>query len=310
MLSRIADAHFWMTRYVERTNGILRMLRVNLITSLDRSADFSWKPVLELYTELDSEGVAQLAGSSDEVLRFIIFNRNNNNSLRNLLSKARENARGMQDHVPREVWECLNALYHQINHPDIEQAIDRGEPIVMLGTLLDHTLLFNGVAEANMPRGQGWHFMNMGKFIERGIQTANILDIRFRNINYDLNNPSDIPYWRNLLLSLSGYELYLKRYRAGLQSRNVADMAILNGDFPRSILYCVSRLDKTIRDLSIEDPELTRSLQRVSGRLRSKVEYADMDSIATEGLHHFLIDIKNDIYHFSNLLARTFFAYY
>jgi uncharacterized alpha-E superfamily protein len=215
----------------------------------------------------------------------------------------------MQDHVTKEVWECLNAFYHKVNSDNIEKAINRDEQITMLGELIDHCLLFFGVSEVTMPRGQGWNYMNLGKFVERSVQTVDILDVRFSNIDYDLNNPVDIPYWRNLLLSLSGYELYLKRYRGGLQSRNVADLAILTTEFPRSILYCVIRLDRVIRGMSNENLEATPQLQRIIGRLRSKVEYADIESISAMGLHAFLADVKAEIYHFNNTLSKTYFAY-
>lgn len=70
--------------------------------------------------------------------------------------------------------------------------------------------------------------MNMGKFIERAILTADILDIKFNDIEYDLHNPMDIPYWKNLLLSVSGYEYYMKSYHTGLQTQNVLDMIVMN----------------------------------------------------------------------------------
>jgi uncharacterized alpha-E superfamily protein len=309
MLSRIADSLFWMNRYVERSNGILRMLRINFISSLDRSADFSWQPVLKTYTVLDDERIKAM-NHPDAVLHYMITNRDENiNSLRNIIGRARENARGMQDHITKEVWECLNGFYHQLNSRDVERAIERGEQIVLLGQLLDQCMLFNGVADVTMPRGQGWYFLNLGKFIERAVQTIDILDVRFGDIDYDLNNPSEIPYWRNMLLSLSGYELYLKQYRGGVQSRNVADLALLNDDFPRSVLYCVSRMNMVMRELAHENSDATLQLQKIVGRLRSKVEYADMDSIAEQGLHPFLVGVKNDIYAFSNALERTYFAY-
>ena len=309
MLSRIADSLYWMTRYVERADGILRMLRINFITSLDRGNDFSWQPVLKIFTYSDKATIEKLSHNSDDVLRFMIFNKENPNSIRNIVGHARENARGMQDHVTKEVWECLNSFYHKVNSDDIEKAIQRDEQITILGDLIDHCLLFFGVSEVTMPRGQGWNYMNLGKFVERSLQTVDILDVRFSNIDYDLNNPADIPYWRNLLLSLSGYELYLKRYRGGLQSRNVADLAILTTEFPRSVLYCVIRLDRVIRGMSNENLEATPQLQKIIGRLRSKVEYADMESISEMGLHAFLLDIKTEINTFSNTLSKTYFSY-
>ncbi|MBL7814503.1 MAG: alpha-E domain-containing protein [Saprospiraceae bacterium] len=311
MLSRIADSLFWMTRYVERTDGILRMLKINFITSLDRTGEggFSWQPVLKVFAHLPDEQLKAFSHSSDDVLRYMITSRENNNSIRNIIARARENARGMQDHITKEAWECMNEFYHYVNSPDIEKAIERDEQVVMLSRLIERCLLYYGVMEVTMPRGQGWNYMNLGKFIERGIQTVDILDVKFNDISYNLDDPMDIPYYRNLLLSLSGYELYLKSYRTGLDSQNVVDMALLNTDFPRSVLYCLIRLDRTIRGMTHENMEATPQLQKIIGRLRSAVEYSDMDTIAEKGLHDFLAEVKNDLYGFSNALSRSYFAY-
>jgi uncharacterized alpha-E superfamily protein len=311
MLSRIADSHFWMTRYVERTDGILRMLKINFITSLDRTSEahFNWQPALKVFSNLKDEQIKTFSHRSDDVLRYMITNKENNNSIRNVIMRARENARGMQDHITKETWECMNEFYHHINSPDIEKAIERDEQIVMLSALIDRCLLFYGVAEVTMPRGQGWSFMNLGKFIERGIQTADILDVKFNDISYDLTDSADIPYYRNLLLSLSGYELYLKSYRTGLDSQNVIDMTLLNTDFPRSVLYCLVRLDRTLRSISGADIEATAQLQKMVGRLRSMVEYADIQSISDKGLHAFLSDVKSNLHGLSSALSRSYFAY-
>ena len=311
MLSRIADSLFWMTRYVERTDGILRMLKINFITSLDRSGEsnFSWQPVLKVFAHMPDDRNAVFSSRSDDVLKYMITSKDNHNSIRNIIARARENARGMQDHITKETWECMNEFYHHVNSLDIEEVIKREEQIVMLSSLIERCLLFYGVAEVTMPRGQGWNYMNLGKFIERGIQTADILDVKFNDISYNLDDSADIPYYRNLLLSLSGYELYLKSYRTGLDSQNVVDMTLLNTNFPRSVLYCLVRLDRTIQGIAGENMEATPQLQKIIGRLRSTVEFSDIKSISEKGLHNFLAEVKNNLYGFSNALGRSYFAY-
>lgn len=311
MLSRIADSLFWMTRYVERTDGILRMLKINFITSLDRTGEtqFSWQPVLKVFANMSDEDIEAFSHKSDDVLLYMITSRENDNSIRNIIARARENARGMQDHITKEAWECMNEFYHYVNSPAIEQAIENEEQIVMLSALIDRCLLFYGVVEVTMPRGQGWNYMNLGKFIERSLQTVDILEVKFNDINYNLDNADDIPYYRNLLLSLSGYELYLKSYRTGLDSQNVVDMTLLNTNFPRSVLYCLIRLDRTIRGMKTENIEATPQLQKLIGRVRSMVEYSDIDSISEQGLHSFLSEVKTHLYQFSNSLSRSYFSY-
>jgi len=311
MLSRIADSLFWMARYLERTDGILRMLRINFITSLDQGGteDFSWYPVLQIFTDLSKENAEKFAMDSNEVLRYMIFDKENENSIRCIVTKARENARGVQDHITKEVWECINELHLCLSDQNLENCIERGEQIVMLGRLINQYLLFNGSADVTMPRELGWDFMNLGKFIERGLLTANILDIKFGNIVFDSDTPGDLLYWRNVLLSLSGYELYLKRYHGGLYGLNVADMGILNSQFPRSIAYCLFRLDRIIQNQPADFHEEGEPLRKIIGRMRSKVEYADMQSITKMGLHQYLSDLKDDFFQFSNSLGKNYFSY-
>ncbi len=311
MLSRIADSLFWMTRYVERTDGILRMLKINFITSLDQTGEeeFSWKPVLKVFANMPEEQMAAFSNNADDVLLYMITDKDNHNSIRNIIARARENARGMQDHITKEAWECMNEFYHYVNSPDIEKAIENDEQVAVLSALINRCLLFYGVIEVTMPRGQGWNFMNLGKFIERAIQTVDILDVKFNDKRYDLDDSEEIPYYRNLLLSLSGYEVYMKSYRTGLDGQNVVNMTLLNTHFPRSVLYCLIRLDRTIRGMSGENIEATPQLQKLIGRLRSMVEYSDIESISEKGLHDFLAEVKTHLYGFGRALSRSYFAY-
>ncbi len=312
MLSQIADSLFWLNRYVERADGILRMLRINFITSLDKSGGqaFSWESVLQIFTPLAQTEREVMRYDTNAVLKYMITDADNQNSIKNIIARAREDARGVQDHITKEAWESINALYHIVNNLDIDNMIDNDQQIIILSDIINRCMLFYGVLEATMPRGRGWHYMNIGKFIERTVQTADILDVKFGTIDYDLNNPSDIPYWRNLLLSVSGYELYLKTYRTGVQTQNVIDMLVLNLEFPRSILYSLSRLHQQLSMLKNEAvPSKMQPLDRMLGRVRSRVEYSDISSISKVGLHEYLSEIRADVYHFSTALGQTFFAY-
>ena len=49
MLSRVADSLYWMSRYMERTDSILRMLKTNYASSQDNRDDFTWRPVLKIF---------------------------------------------------------------------------------------------------------------------------------------------------------------------------------------------------------------------------------------------------------------------
>lgn len=311
MLSRIADSLFWTSRYMERADSMLRMLRINYITSLDLAGhpDFSWEPALRVFSTQPVQQLGHLVEDSDATLRHLLFQRDNDNSLRNVVTRARENARGCQDHLTKEVWESINEFHLWLNGGEAERTIANGEQIVALGALLQRCLLYSGVAEQNMPRGQGWNYMNLGKFIERGILTINILLSRFGRVGFDVNSTADVLYWRNLLLTLGGYEQYLKEFRGIPESRGVAQLVILHPEFPRSLAYCVFRIERTVQHLMEESPDTADVLRRTVGRLRAKVEFADLDSITEMGLESFLTDVRQDFYTLHSALAKGHFAY-
>src|SRR4030095_7369552 len=112
MLSRVADSLYWMSRYMERSDGILRMLKINFASSQDDMSAFSWKPVLKIFTYLEDERADSIAKDSRTVLQFMVTDKENPNSVLNIVTKARENARSVQDHITKELWQCLNEFYH------------------------------------------------------------------------------------------------------------------------------------------------------------------------------------------------------
>ncbi|HRB68434.1 MAG TPA: alpha-E domain-containing protein, partial [Chitinophagales bacterium] len=103
MLSRIADSLFWMNRYVERAEGMLRMLKINYATSLDKSENenYDWHSVLDIFTYLNDEEKLKIKDDTQAVLKYIITDKTNENSIRSIITKARENARGLQDHITK-----------------------------------------------------------------------------------------------------------------------------------------------------------------------------------------------------------------
>ncbi len=77
MLSRVADSLFWMSRYIERTDGILRMLKINYASSQDNTSEFTWKPVLKIFTFLEESEMAKLENNSRAVLHYMVVDKEN-----------------------------------------------------------------------------------------------------------------------------------------------------------------------------------------------------------------------------------------
>ena len=310
MLSRVADSLYWMSRYMERADSILRMLKINYASSQDNNEEFSWEPVLRIFGHLDQERAAEMEQNSRVVLHYMVLDRENPDSVFNMVRQARENARGVQDNLTTEVWQCLNEFYHVVHDERLKYLLRHEDPVTVLDALIKECMLYFGVSDITMFRGEGLCFMNVGKYMERAMQSADILDIKLSNLSYDLDKPTDTTYWKYLLMSISGYSLYLKRYRSGFEARNIIDQVLFNVDFPRSVLYSLNQLQRYFQRL--ESDQNTEGFSKVNfmiGKLRSKLQYSDVQSVSHSGLHPYLTSITTDISSIGSMLNHYYFAY-
>ena len=253
MLSRVADSLYWMSRYMERSDGIIRVLRVNYASS----------------QELPNAEV-----NSRTALLCAVSDKNNPNSIINNISRARENARSGQDNITRELWQCLNEYYHYIKTENLAEMLQKEDPITILDNLARHGIMYYGTADLTMMRGEGYSFINIGKYLERSIQVADIIALDFDG------------------------------------SAAMIEDSILNGNFPRSIIYSITRLHRYFERLRSEkNTEAYNKLNFMIGELQSRVRYSTAESILRLGLHNYLSRIKEDLYNINNALNQHYFAY-
>ena len=295
---------------MERADGILRMLKINYASSQDDIQEFSWKPVLKIFTFLKDAEIDALAKDTRGVLQFMVTDKENPNSVLSIVTQARENGRSVQDHITKEMWQCLNDFYHTVRQERLINLLQREDPITVLDTLIKEGLLYYGTTDVTMARGEGNSFINIGKLLERAIQSADILDIKFSDLNYQLDKPADTTYWKYMLMSISGYELYLKTYRSGFEAKKVMEQIILNENFPRSVIYSVNHLHKYFTRLKTEKNIAGfNKVDFMIGKLESKVKFSTPDSIIEEGLHHFLMETKSALFQIGTTLNETYFAH-
>ncbi|HEX5168985.1 MAG TPA: alpha-E domain-containing protein [Cyclobacteriaceae bacterium] len=310
MLSRVADSLYWMSRYMERTDSMLRMLKVNYASSQDDVNNFTWGTVLKIFTYLEGDEAASMERKGRDVLCHIVTNRENPNSVYNIVVQARENARSVQDNVTIELWQCLNDYYHLVREPWIERSLRSNDPVGVLDALIKQGMLYYGIVDYTMFRGEGLSFMNLGKYLERSLQSTDILDVKFSDLSYDLEKPTDTTYWKYLLLSISGYALYLKSYRSGFEAKNVVDQILFNVDFPRSLAYSMALLQRNFDRLkSNTSTDHFNQVQFMIGKLYSRVKYSNVQSVARAGLHTYLKETHDELHSIGQSLNQLYFAY-
>ncbi len=288
---------------------MLRMLKINYASSQDAIQEFTWEPVIRIFAGLEDEEGENLGNDSRAVLKYMVMGKSNSNSVLNIITLARENARSVQEHITKDLWQCLNEYYHTVKDTKLERALQREDPISVLDVLIKQVMLYYGTVEITMERGEGRSFMNIGKYLERAIQSVDILDTKFGSISDNPDLLTDTTYWKHLLLSLGGYELYLKTYREGFEAENVLEQVVLNNDFPRSVIYSVNNIQRYFERLQNDsNMDDFRDMTFKIGRLQSRIKYSSVKTIRQEGLHAFLTQIRGELYGIANALSEHYFA--
>ncbi len=313
MLSRTADSLFWMSRYMERLDFISKILLVGFSSTYDfqinSKNNFDWGAIARIFYS-DPDLFVPEETPSNQVFRMLIAG-DSNNSLKELITKARENARGVQEHISKEVWESINRKYHTLIKTDPEEIIRKEKQLDFLFTLQEDNQKYAGVFDNTNHRGEGWNFMNLGKYCERCILTLSLSEEKFDHEEVFTEAANNILYWKNFLLSLSGFELYIKNYRSGNNSVQVLDMVLFNREFTRSISFTVNRIKSYTQNIINENPNPNNDkLRKEIGMLSAKINYSETDSVTENGVIPFFRDIKGSVYKVTESIGHIFFSYY
>ena len=306
MLSRVADTIYWLGRYMERTNGMLQVIRTQYISSQDEVNESGWKPLLKIYGELKEDEVTGIETNSPRLLEHMIFSASNRASVYNNVMQSRENARSIQDNITKEVWQCLNDYYHFIRNEELVNEIHFGDPISAIDLLITRGLLFTGTVDNTMTRGEGFTFLNIGKFLERAIHSADITRIKMAELS-SRNFTTEVADLRYLLYSLFGFEVFLKTYKGNFTTQNVLELIIYNPDFPHSILYSLERLYKYFERLN---PHSQAShydeLEFLIGKTMNNIKYSNIQHCDPQTVDKFLFQTRMELFE----IAASFSKYY
>lgn len=295
MLSRVANSLYWMSRYLERAEHTTRVVDVNLVQMLDQSpthAEQRWNRMLaSLMVSLP-----ELPGHDPHgIMQALTFDRSSPTSIISMLENARDNARQVRAQLSSEMWEQLNRLYLQllqISNDDQWQA----QPHALFRSIKEGLLLFQGITDSTMPRSEGWLFLQVGRFIERGGATAALLDTYLQTMP---ETPSQTVAgreyldWVSLLKSQTAFEAYCQVYTADLRLPWVASFLLLDADFPHSVRFSLGQVQSALASISrVTSQRNSLQIERLVGRLRAKLEYDQIDELIAGDLHEHLVDIQ------------------
>jgi uncharacterized alpha-E superfamily protein len=314
MLSRVADSLYWLARYIERAENNSRILDVNLQVTLDSehadSADErDWRPIIATLEDQTLFDSLNPVANAETVCEFVTFAKENPNSIVSCVAAARENARTVREYISSEMWERINGLYLWLNSPEARQ-LQAGSGIDFYRRLVDRSHQFHGTTDATLTHGDGWNFLQIGKFIERADSASRILDLKYHILlpgEEQVGGNVDTVQWQAVLKSCSGFEAYRKIHTGQVTPASVAEFIILHDCFPRSIRFCVNALDVALHRLSgCDRAHFANEAERLAGRLCSDLTYAKIGEIFEIGLHEYLDGIQFRLLEISEATLRQY----
>ncbi|MCY0887318.1 MAG: alpha-E domain-containing protein [Alicyclobacillaceae bacterium] len=315
MLSRVADALYWMARNVERAENDARLIAVQLVRQLEH-AEFRddmghslWSPLihinaseslfLSLYERMDDQSSLEFLTVADK----------NPNSILRCVSTARQNARTMLGMIPSELWELVNTYYYSVR--EYENETLRTETLHRLVDMVkSFSLQFWGIIDAAMSRGDAYQFVRMGTFLERAQKMARIVDVYSQGVEERQTHQQAFEYhhWSAVLQSVSAHESYVLKHGARILPERVGEYLLLDPLFPRSIRYCLEQMLDAF--LTIEHGEVksyARTLHVQLGKLCAKLQYAEIEEILQQDFHAFLANIQWECNQVGQHLATTYY---
>jgi uncharacterized alpha-E superfamily protein len=312
MLSRVADSIYWVGRYLERAENVARFVDVNLNLMLDlaNAAKEQWAPLVQ--TSGDAEVFAERYGAAtqDAVIHFLTFDADNPNSILSCVTAARDNARSVREIISSEMWEQVNSYFHMVRDaargPDAHGALNDFYTRVKMASHL-----FNGIADSTMSHGEAFHFLHLGRMLERADKTLRILDVKYFILLPDVTEVGsefDSIQWSALLKSASANEMYRKRYGA-LTRAKIVRFLLLDREFPRAVLYCVMEADACLHAISGSPVgTFNNPAEQRLGRVAAELNYAQVEEIIASGLHERLDDFEAKLNQVSVAVFDTFLS--
>jgi uncharacterized alpha-E superfamily protein len=311
MLSRVAEACFWVGRYIERAEDVARILDVNyhgVIENTAPDADPTWWSILATTGDVSEFDRRYPHPTQRSVTEFLALDRENRNSVVSCVTAARENARRIRDRISSETWEELNRFYHLVTRETIERVVRDG-PYAFCRTVKNGSHLLAGVIDNTMPHDEGWHFVRAGRFLERAGMTARILDSQAALLTPAVSaDHAAIHRWIAVLKSASAYEAHRKGHRGSIAPEGVVTFLLLAPEFPRSALASITEVESAL--LAVRGllglPGAGRASHE-AGALAARLRYTQVDTSLMGGLHQFLDELELACNHVGDAIAGEFF---
>lgn len=313
MLSRVADNLFWLGRYAERAENGARLVDATL-------------RLAALPSEREGDGVGGVWHSAivaagceasyhqryrtmepEHAIHHLVFDRENPSSIVACIDAARRNGRSVRTALTQTTWEALNTLWLELDRRGA-QALAADDLAAFLDWIQYSANALRGAASGTMLRSDAYWFLQLGHFIERGDNTARILDVKYHVLlpeHAPVGSAVDYFQWSALLRALSAVRTYGYVYREPVRPRNVVELVILRPEMPRSLASSLSQVDRYLLAIAADYGERHRC-QDIARARYARIRDLGVDDIFAYGMHAFLTDFVEANVELGDAIAEAY----
>ena len=261
MLARVADSFYWMNRYLERIEHVARLVGLQLerlpSSPATEIAD-GWR---RLFSSLGERppGADTYGGTEGEdeflfadgytLTDYLTFEAANPSSILFCLTAARENARQVRDAINTTIWSSLNREYLRLREIALVD-IWRRDPAELYRRILQTVQLFDGICGSSMRHDTGWHFMRLGRLIERIQLVGSLLEAHCTAASDPAEDKGD---WIGLLWACDAFEAYCQLHGARISEEKVLDFLVYDSALPHALCFAVNGIWSSLEAI---DPPL------------------------------------------------------
>jgi uncharacterized circularly permuted ATP-grasp superfamily protein/uncharacterized alpha-E superfamily protein len=347
--SRAADNLFWLGRYAERCEHLVRVLRCILVrltgesgagSTVNASTGLEWTSLMKLHASLESansrmaeddpQGHLDLAQDFEQEILSLIFEEERRDSLYANLSRTSRAAASVRDRLSSDFLRAVSHLgglariasetsatgTNAAGTTDENSAwgyVSLGDALAVLNRCIRTLSSIRGIELENITRGPGWHFLSVGRRIERSIQLVHL----FRAIIVPLT-PETLSMLEMLLEVCDSSMTYRSRYFTTLQAAPVLDLLMNDETNPRSLKFQIADLSEHCAFLArtLEGAEWPAARQRRVEETATNLFEADVQALCQPGadgtrtyLDHLLATMDAVLPAFSDALTNTWFSH-
>ena len=322
--SRAADHLFWLGRSIERTEAQVRHARCVVARMTSELQPARLSDLHQMVLAIDEPGESPLAALETdkegqwqvlvESVWAFLHDPYRKGGLFGAIESTHRTASVVRDRISVDGWRIINQLKfpqsRSVSAP--RSSSDLTEALAPLNQLLTSLSAFSGLCNDSMTRGPGWRFLDIGRRIERALQTLRVI----RGLLVD-GQVDVLPRLEAMLEIADSSMTYRYRYLTTLQLAPVLDLVLADESNPRAVGFQLMALSEHVKSLARDESEMVRtSEQKLVLSAQASLRLADVESFCTVNgagdrrqLDKFLALLASDLRALSDSITHTYLAH-